>query len=499
MEISTLNAEFWRKKLKFSLVALPMLFFAVFNVSAQQFLPGTAEYQNAKESGLLNNEFIPLETEGPMPSIHSLLADAASRDNCIIPIDENTWTEIPSNDDSSTAQINLGWDFDLYGDVYSSVFVNNNGNITFNGAVSSFSASGFPFGTPMIAPFWGDVDTRGTGEVWYFNTGSALIVSYFEVGYYNSQSDKTNNFQVVITNGSDPLLDPGFNVAFYYGDMQWTTGSASQGVGGFGGIPATVGVNSGNNVDFIQIGRFDEPGNAYDGPGGEPDGVDWLDSQCFQFNVGDGGNIQPLVQEFDLSLEYCEGESASADYSFIGPEVNQTVTVSVEDNGNGGFAFDSNTAGNPSASTLSFSGLSEGTYTYQVIGTDDGDPVRSNILTVTVEVTDCGNNCDPVLAIVCPADASIECGDSTDPADLGMAVPSIDDCFDGDIQLSFTDAVSTVDDCTTMITRTWTATAGDMSEMCSQIIMYLTTLLQFLKCQLTLTTLSNGVLLTVTW
>ncbi|MGB1032693.1 MAG: hypothetical protein ACPGWM_08760, partial [Flavobacteriales bacterium] len=138
---------------------------------------------------------------------------------------------------------------------------------------------------------------------------------------------------------------------------------------------------------------------------------------------------------------------------------------------NGGFAFDSNTAGNPSASTLSFSGLSEGTYTYQVIGTDDGDPVRSNILTVTVEVTDCGNNCDPVLAIVCPADASIECGDSTDPADLGMAVPSIDDCFDGDIQLSFTDAVSTVDDCTTMITRTWTATAGDMSEMCSQIIM----------------------------
>ena len=44
-------------------------------------------------------------------------------------------------------------------------------------------------------------------------------------------------------------------------------------MGGFGGAPATVGVNHGNGVDFFQIGLFDHAGNDYDGPGGNNDGV----------------------------------------------------------------------------------------------------------------------------------------------------------------------------------------------------------------------------------
>jgi hypothetical protein len=48
-------------------------------------------------------------------------------------------------------------------------------------------------------------------------------------------TDKLNDFQLILTDGSDPLLPNGNNIAFCYGDMQWTTGSASQCVGGFGG------------------------------------------------------------------------------------------------------------------------------------------------------------------------------------------------------------------------------------------------------------------------
>jgi hypothetical protein len=67
---------------------------------------------------------------------------------------------------------------------------------------------------------------------------------------------------------TDPMLPNGNNVAFCYGDMQWTTGSASQGgTGGFGGVPSTVGVNKGDGTNFIQIGRFDASQvHAYDGP-----------------------------------------------------------------------------------------------------------------------------------------------------------------------------------------------------------------------------------------
>ena len=46
----------------------------------------------------------------------------------------------------------------------------------------------------------------------------------------------------------------------------------------FGGTPATVGANQGNGTDFFLVGRFDQAGNAYDGPGGANDGVDGRES-----------------------------------------------------------------------------------------------------------------------------------------------------------------------------------------------------------------------------
>ena len=65
MEISTLNAESWRNKLKLRLVVLPLLFFVVFNLSAQQqFEVETEAYQNAKAAGQISNDHITYEYEG---------------------------------------------------------------------------------------------------------------------------------------------------------------------------------------------------------------------------------------------------------------------------------------------------------------------------------------------------------------------------------------------------------------------------------------------------
>lgn len=165
-------------------------------------------------------------------------------EDCFIPVDAS-YTAVPRNDDGSYGPLNLGFNFNLYGTNYSQVYINTNGNLTFNGAVYSYSSTGFPYGTPMVAPLWGDVDTRSGGQIYYKLSGSNLIVTWNGVRYYPSRSPAVNTFQAIIGTNADALTGVGQNVSLRYADMQWTTGDASNGNGGFGGIPATVGINKG--------------------------------------------------------------------------------------------------------------------------------------------------------------------------------------------------------------------------------------------------------------
>jgi hypothetical protein len=79
------------------------------------------------------------------------------------------WVKLEPNDDFSFELV-LQFDFQLYGTLYptgTTIYLNNNGNLSFENPISSFTASSFPISSPMIAPFWSDVDTRGAGDVWY--------------------------------------------------------------------------------------------------------------------------------------------------------------------------------------------------------------------------------------------------------------------------------------------------------------------------------------------
>lgn len=57
--------------------------------------------------------------------------------------------------------------------------VNNNGVVSFNAAVSAFDAEPFPLNgsSPMLTPYWGDVDTTGTGMVWYLQTNNSELLT----------------------------------------------------------------------------------------------------------------------------------------------------------------------------------------------------------------------------------------------------------------------------------------------------------------------------------
>lgn len=239
---------------------------------------------------------------------------------------------LSSSDDGSTPVINLPFNFCFFGDTYTSVYLNGNGNISFQSSNTGYSSSAFPStSVTMIAAFWADFDFGSCGDVYATVTPTAAIFNWVDAGYFNEQCDKVNTCQIIITDGTDPLI-PGGNVAIHYADMQWTTGSASSGINGFGGTPATAGANRGNGIDYFQIGQFDHAGNDYDGPNGNNDGVDFLDNRSFLFDFCNttGGNLPPSAQNNNNCTPYQVCKQAGNDleivFPFIGPENNQTIS-----------------------------------------------------------------------------------------------------------------------------------------------------------------------------
>ena len=181
-------------------------------------------------------------------------------------------------DDGSSSVLILPFPFRFLDTLYSTLYVNNNGHISFNKPVNSFDPQPFPIpDLPLIAPYWADVDTRppGGGQVWYristdnslmtdligstvssqptlssFTPEYLVIVTWDHVGYFNQKTDKTNTFQCILA--ADNVTS---YVIYQYADdeIQWTTGSASGGTDGLGGKAALVGYNAGDCIRYKTV------------------------------------------------------------------------------------------------------------------------------------------------------------------------------------------------------------------------------------------------------
>ena len=175
--------------------------------------------------------------------------------------------------------------------------VNNNGVVSFNEPVFTFDAEPFPItSSPMLTPYWGDVDTSGTGMVWYlqtnnselltmarndvlavytdfdfFNPTTLLIATWDHVGYFNLSvnlvsififvviiylnnvslfvSTQTNTFQCILA--TDGIYS--FAI-FLYADnlIQWSLGDESE-------AHAQAGFNAGDGVRHLTIGGSQTP------------------------------------------------------------------------------------------------------------------------------------------------------------------------------------------------------------------------------------------------
>lgn len=78
-----------------------------------------------------------------------------------------------------------------------------------------------------------------------------IVVTWDDVGYYNSRTDKLNAFQLIL----DDCGNGNFDITFRYEDIDWTTGGASGGTGCLGGTPAHAGFTavSGDPAAYFEL------------------------------------------------------------------------------------------------------------------------------------------------------------------------------------------------------------------------------------------------------
>jgi len=187
-------------------------------------------------------------------------------------------TNFPGNDDNSTS-VSIaslaGTGLTLLGRSFGeTIYLSNNGYMRLDTGDGTFTP--YPLNStnnPIVAAYFGDVDTRGTGNVYYATSATAndnkAVLTWIGAGYYNYGTNKTNTFQLQVEN-----LGVETNMRLSYQQLQWTTGSASGGSNGLGGTVARAGFaipgtnetirfelpSSGRETDMLALASL--PGNT---------------------------------------------------------------------------------------------------------------------------------------------------------------------------------------------------------------------------------------------
>jgi hypothetical protein len=135
------------------------------------------------------------------------------------------------NDDGYRGPIGLGFSLNFFGTTYTQFFINNNGNVSFGSGISAYVPNG-PTGatSPVISPFFGDVDTRGanSGVVHFSQLADEDIITWDHVGYFDSHDDKLDTFQLILRGPGFAVPDGEGQIGFFYTGMQWESTDTSQ-------------------------------------------------------------------------------------------------------------------------------------------------------------------------------------------------------------------------------------------------------------------------------
>ncbi|MBI3193169.1 MAG: InlB B-repeat-containing protein [Ignavibacteriae bacterium] len=138
-----------------------------------------------------------------------------------------------TGDDQNSADITIP-SFTLYGNTYTSLRVNNNGHIRFDGSANSsyYNNPSIPSATVpnyVLAPFWDDLGlVSGTTNIYYYNdaANSQFIIEYYQIPAYGQTTD-LKTFEVVLNYSTNSLF-------FQYNTMAGSLGGSTVGIEGSG-------------------------------------------------------------------------------------------------------------------------------------------------------------------------------------------------------------------------------------------------------------------------
>jgi hypothetical protein len=111
---------------------------------------------------------------------------------------QNVGSRLTLSDDDASRQT-LSFGFSFYGQQQSSVFVNSDGNLTFEDADTASSTRGFARllgGPPRIAPFFADLDPSTAGGVYVLSSSNAFVVTW--CGVRGFESTRTTTVQATL-------------------------------------------------------------------------------------------------------------------------------------------------------------------------------------------------------------------------------------------------------------------------------------------------------------
>ena len=171
---------------------------------------------------------------------------AAKAGYLIDPVSGTVLFNDSTNYDDEVVSRSIGFTASFYGQSFTSITVSTNGNLNFSGT-ASYTNSGFPNSTAMIAPLWDDLYIfAGTGESIVEN---AVAGQYYAVTWDVSQYSyavPSYQFQTVIF-GADTNIS-GYN--FLQNDIVFAYQRIDA---NFRGNSATIGLNAGDGIQFATL------------------------------------------------------------------------------------------------------------------------------------------------------------------------------------------------------------------------------------------------------
>lgn len=179
----------------------------------------------------------------------STVSGGPSYDSTIFTTAVSSGTELTTADsaDDTSQALTLPFSFTFYGTSYSTAYVCSNGYISFT-STCSLSNNTFASNTySMIAPFWDDLDNRGTGTsyIYYYTSGSSpnrvLNVVWIDTTHYAYTAAYGNiSFAVQLKETSN-------NIVLQYKDV---TLEGTGGTSYSAGLSATSGIDQGSTSGY---------------------------------------------------------------------------------------------------------------------------------------------------------------------------------------------------------------------------------------------------------